>query len=94
MTSPVPMNRPQRRAAGVKVGPETVPLQLKVYTRRETQLEDGTLLATTYLQPIMANGQALFETIGEDSVPVLIKCEPVVIGRALIVTGPKLVTGR
>lgn len=85
MSSPVPMNREQRRKVKTTFTPETVPLQVRVYGRKEWTTDDGTILAQTYLQPIAPNGQGMFDMAQDGTpAPVLIKCEPVVMGRSLI----------
>lgn len=94
MTAPVPMNRAQRRKAGVSVKPETVPFTLALLSRRERQAEDGVVFAQSYFQLVAPNGKILQEETPDGPQPVIIASVAQPVRKSLVVKGPTLVTAR
>jgi hypothetical protein len=89
---PVPMNRSQRRKAGVKIAPETVPFTLALLNRREQTSEDGTVFAQSYFRIVAPDGRELMEELPDgESAPVIIASVPQRIRKEVIVRGPALV---
>ena len=93
MSSPIPMNRTQRRAQKVKATPETMTFSLMV-KRVEYQREDGATMAKLLGIPVTANGRPLMEDEAVDGEQAWIfESQPIMVKRpsGVIAPGPKLV---